>query len=275
MAGKLVVDRSARLDLDEVSGIAIDARAGGPVRLLAVGDASFAVLAVDIDGHGVTSAGHKHKLRKILGEAKGDGSQWEAIACDSDGNVLLLRETPGTVQLLDAGLGTLRATIALRPVAGAGKKSGGEGLLLLERGHLLVVLEEDPVALVEYGPAGDAPVGVSASSLRAGPSPFAGDVAYVPLQVWPLDDATIEDLSDIACAPDGGVYLVSDESRALLKLRLPLAATKDATAGFEARWELPEGMANAEGLAFLPDGRPVVAIDTDDDAANLFVLRWA
>jgi uncharacterized protein YjiK len=274
MAGKLVVERSARLDLDEVSGIAIDARAGGPVRLLAVGDASFAVLAVDIDGDGATSAEKKHKLRKILGEPKGDGSQWEAIAVDADGNVLLLRESPGTVHVLDAGLGTLRATIALQPVEGAGKKSGGEGLLLLEGGHLLVVLEENPVALVEYGPAGDAPVGLSASSPRAARAPFAAELAYVPLQVWPLEDAAIEDLSDIARAPDGAVYLVSDESRALLQLRLPLA-TEDAHARFEARWDLPNGMANAEGLAFLPDGRPVVAIDTGDDEPNLFVLRWA
>jgi uncharacterized protein YjiK len=274
MAGKLVVERSVRLDLDEVSGIAIDARAGGPLRLLAVGDASFAVLTVDIDADGATSAEEKHKLRKMLGEPKGDGSQWEAIACDADGNVLLLRESPGTVHVFDAALGTLRATIALQRPDGAGKKSGGEGLLLLGGGHLLVVHEENPVALVEYGPAGEAPLGLSAASLRADPLPVTGDVEYVPLQVWPLEDATIEDLSDIACAPDGGVYLVSDESRALLRLRLPLAA-EDARAAFEASWELPEGMANAEGLAFLADGRPLVAVDTDGDEDNLFVLRWS
>ncbi|MEJ7729985.1 MAG: esterase-like activity of phytase family protein [Polyangiaceae bacterium] len=274
MAGKLVVERSVRLNLDEVSGIAIDARAGGPVRLLAVGDASFAVLTVDIDGDGATSAEQRHKLRKLLGEPKGDGSQWEAIACDAEGNILLLRERPGTVHVFDAALGELRATIALRPPDGAGKKSGGEGLLLLDGGHLLVVHEENPVLLVEYGPEGEAPLGVSPASLPSGALRVTGDVEYVPLQVWPLDDASIEDLSDIARAPDGGVYLISDESRALLRLRLPLAA-EDAHAEIEARWDLPDRMANAEGLAFLADGRPLVAVDTEEDEANLFVLRWS
>ena len=128
------------------------------------------------------------------------------------------------------------------------------------------------MALVEYGPAAKRRWACPRRPERW-PLPVSGDVEYVPLQVWPLEDAAIEDLSDIARAPHGGVYLVSDESRALLRLRLPLAA-EDARAAFEACWDLPDRMANAEGLAFLADGRPVVAIDTDEDEANLFVLRW-
>ena len=161
MAGKLVVERSVRLDLDEVSGSAIDARAGGPVRLLAVGDASFAVLTVDIDGDGATSADKKHKLRKILGEPKGDGSQWEAIACDAGGNVLLLRESPPTVHVFDAALGALRATIALQPPKGAGKKSGARGALL--DGGTDGGARGEPGGAGGVRAGGEAPLGLSAA----------------------------------------------------------------------------------------------------------------
>ena len=275
MGREQVVERRVHLDLDEVSGIAIDARAGGPVRLLAVGDASFAVLAVDIDADGATSAPEKHKLRKVLGEAKGDGSQWEAIACDASGNVLLLRESPGMVHVLDAGMATLRARIGLAPLDGASRKSGGEGLLLLHGGHLLVVNEEKPVALVEYGPEGDAPVGLTPASLAPSTTSLGGEVEWTQLASWTFGEDALEDLSDIALAPDGSVYLLSDESSALLRLRLPLpAGPGEGRAEIEARWVLPKEIEDAEGLAFLADGRPLVAVDRKDDAPNLFVLGW-
>src|SRR5262245_7305271 len=86
--------------------------------------------------------------------------QIEAICADGLGRVLLLQETPPRVELIDPKALKVVASIDL-VVEGRGevarawsdpKVSGGEGMVLLSGGHLLVAKEKKPAALIEFGP---------------------------------------------------------------------------------------------------------------------------
>jgi hypothetical protein len=94
--------------------------------------------------------------------------------------VLLLQEGPSRVLVLSAGLARVEAVVELAVAPGQpgfGREwadddnARGEGLLLMDRGHLLVAKQKDPVCLIEFGPAGDAPLGVSPETLLAPGSP--------------------------------------------------------------------------------------------------------
>jgi hypothetical protein len=80
--------------------------------------------------------------------------------------VLLLQEGPSRVLVLSAGLARVEAVVELAVAPGqpgfgrewgADDNARGEGLLLMARGHMLVAKQKDPVCLIEFGPAGDAP----------------------------------------------------------------------------------------------------------------------
>jgi uncharacterized protein YjiK len=159
------------------------------------------------------------------------------------------------------------------------ENSRGEGLVLLGRNHFLVVKEKQPAALVEFGPAGDAPIGFSSETMRKAGDPFtlpAGKrSAFVPLKVWRLGANTtriLPDVSEAAVGEDGYLYLLGDQSRTVARLEKDLRPD-EAKAKIEAWWRLPKDVEKPEGLAFLPGGRTAVATDVDDDSArNLFVF---
>ena len=141
------------------------------------------------------------------------------------------------------------------------------------RGHVLVVKEKDPAGLVELGPAGDDALGISASTLLPQEEAFeasAEELVALAWWPWPHDDV-LEDLSDLAVDHAGGLWVLSDQSRALAELQLPLEPGDEPRLGEVLR--LPKKIAKPEGLAFLPSGVIAVADDRHDDADNLWLLR--
>ena len=74
--------------------------------------------------------------------------------------------------------------------------------------------EKNPAAILEFGPAGAAPVGWR----RGGPTvaPVPGDAVMTVLTTWWLGEelATwLPDISDATIGPDGCLYLVSDQGQ--------------------------------------------------------------
>ena len=182
--------------------------------------------------------------------------------------------------------------------------SRGEGAVFLANGHLLIAKEKDPPALIEFGPAGEAAAGFRAVStdggadVSAGPGPgdsagpgpgdSAGGAALDHGAAWPVEPgeqaftllaswdpdhhlaAACRDLSDLEVGPDGRLYVLSDKSQTVARLRDLDPA--DAVATAEATWKLPRMHGKPEGLAFTPGGRAMVALDTKEARRNLVLL---
>lgn len=261
------VEATVDLEVVEASGLGLRA-VDGQVQLLAVGDDS-ADLAVADDADAFATI----DLSDVV-----EGSQWEAVAGDDGGTVVILRESPPALLVLDAEL-ELVAEVALDASNEPGldwdddSNALAEGLVLLANGHVLVAKESDPPALVELGPAGDVASGFSAGdAASAFPMPSAS--TFEALHVWPLSSSAesfAPDVSDLAVSPAGDLYLLTDEGRGIGRVEANLGADEDH-AKLTKSWKLPKKVKKPEGLVFLPDGTAVVAIDSSSANKNGFVL---
>lgn len=266
---ELLVEQRARVDLAELSGLALRDR-GGALEVLAVGDADAKLALARTDD-----------LSFVVKDAPARGqSQWEAVAVDGTGRVFALRENPGSILVFDARLAELEAEISLHVSGGrwADENSRGEGLVLLKNGHVLVLKEKDPLAIVEFGLEEDAAGGYRPGSAvamgDAYPLPRHGRRRFVALKEWEIGKSSSDlarDGSELAVGPDGRLYLLSDQSRTLSLLEADLRPDEDRFK-FDVTWRLPKGLDKPEGLAILPDGRPVVAVDGREGSDAVFVL---
>jgi hypothetical protein len=216
--------------------------------------------------------------------------QIEAICTDGTGRVLLLQESPARAELVDLieeGAGVV-ASFELSVDDSFGKiakswedpdGSRGEGAVLLPNGHLLVAKEKKPAALIEFGPPGEAPLGIGkGGALRNGVrwevSP--GDHEYVALAAWLPNDTLAEacaDFSDLEVGPDGHLYLLSDKSRTVA--RLDTLSPDSDVASCAAIWDLNDVNGKPEGLAFTPKGQAIIALDQKDTEDNLLLMTPA
>ena len=187
----LTVERVLSIPIREVSGLCIHTPSGGAPRLVAIGDATqelaWAPLlpgeeprweVADLTALGIADAGR--------------GSQFEAIATDAAGLVLILREYPAFVYVIDPRTRRLATEIelvvrdhdGLRPPRARAAASLGEAMQPLKDGRLLVSKEKDPPLLFEFGLPGEQPLGIDGDRLlgseRPGRSPKAGDRAWRP-----------------------------------------------------------------------------------------------
>lgn len=287
----LSVESSFSAPLAEVSGLAIQRIPGQPLRLLAVSDRSYR-LALGPLGDGTDLALTLQDTEHLFAElAEEDASQWEAVACDRAGRVLLLQESPGTLFVLDPALATRLATVHIEAgvhAAGAGWRrepgSRGEGMVLLESGHLLVLKEKDPTQLLELGPPGDAPQPLT----PGGEARFVDGSTLTILASWDVDEdgESAGDLSELSVGPDGALYVLGDREGVLCRLGpLPVGG---GILSIAERWQLPEEVTSPskkkgkrgdergkpEGLVLLDDGRPLVAIDKQKSKGKtLFLLE--
>src|SRR5262245_20595099 len=224
----------AGLPLAELSGLA--ARRRGRAReLLCVGDREHALLTVPLSAAGATGPASRHDLGGLVGDAGSSG--FEGVACDGAGRVLVLQEGPSRVVVLADGLARVEAAIELVVAPGqpgfgrewaADDNARGEGLLLMAGGHLLAAKQKDPVCLIEFGPAGDAPLGVGPGTLLAPGArlalprcPRGGTIAYGVLGWWELagrDADRVESANDLALDAAGRVVLVSSRSRRIARI---------------------------------------------------------
>ena len=266
---KLDVRDTADVPLREVSGLAVQ-----NAHLLAVGDRDPVVFSAPLEPwpphwHGTDLS--------VLGLPDG-GTQFEAVEPTGEHTVLVLQEQPARVLHIDlaepALIGALLLDVPdghrLREAWLGDRSSRGESLVLADRGHLLVVKEKDPPAILEFGPAGDQPCGWR----RGGPTtpPAPGDAEFTVLATWWLG-GQLSDLaiSDATVGPDGRLYLLSDQGSSIARMPDvldPAGGTVDPV----AVWRIAGGPDKAEGLVIRADGTPLVALDTKSPKRNLLRL---
>lgn len=269
---KLAVRDTADVPLRELSGLALH---GG--NLLAVGDRDPSVFTAPLDSWPPRWRGIDLSDLKL----PDGGTQFEALVATGDHTVLILQEQPAYVLNIDivapALLGTLRLDLPeghrLRDAWLGDRSSRGESLVLAERGHLLVIKEKDPSAILEFGPPTDDPVGWRRGTPGVAPAP--GDRAMTVLATWQLGKRLSKELPDISEAtvgPDGCLYLLSDQGSAIARLPDhldPAGGTVEA----EAIWRIDGSPKNPEGLVILEDGTPLIGLDTRSPKRNLLRLE--
>ncbi len=270
-APKLIVRDVADIPLREVSGLAVT---GG--LLLAVGDHDPVIFTAELEPWPLQWEGID--LADL--DLPEGGVQFEALETTGEQTVLVLQEQPARVLQIDLSGPTLTGTLLLDVPMGhrlrqgwlGDRSSRGESLLLTERGHLLVVEEKDPPAILEFGPPGDAPVGWRRGGRPTPPAP--GDARLTVLATWWLGDGmqgAMPDISDATVGPDGRLYLVSDQGSAIARMPDildPAGGTVEPT----AMWRIAGSPKNAEGLVILADGTPLIALDTKAPRGNILRL---
>ena len=269
---KLEIRDVADLPLREVSGLV---RRGSD--LLAVGDHDPVVFSAPLQQwplrwQGIDLAGL---------ELPDGGTQFEAIQPTGEHTVLVLQEQPARVLHIDLSVPALIGTLLLDVPEGhrlreawlGDRSSRGESLVLVDRGHLLVIKEKDPSAILEFGPPGDEPVGWRRGGPAAAPGP--GDAALTVLATWWLGKELtkrLPDISDATVGPDGRLYLLSDQGSAIA--RLPdVLDPRGGEMEAAAMWRIAGSPKSAEGLVILDDGTVLVGLDTKSPQRNLLRLN--
>jgi hypothetical protein len=269
---KLDVLDVADVPLREVSGLVLRGS-----DLLAVGDHDPVVFSAPLqpwplDWQAIDLAGL---------ELPDGGTQFEAIQPTSAHTVLVLQEQPARVLHIDLSVPALIGTLLLDVPDGhrlrqawlGDRSSRGESLVLADRGHLLVVKEKDPSAILEFGPAGDDPVGWRRGGPTVAPAP--GDATLTVLATWWLSGDLakwLPDISDATIGPDGRLYVLSDQGSAIA--RLPdVLDPRGGKVEAAAIWRITGSPESAEGLVILEDGTVLVGLDTKSPRRNLLRLN--
>ena len=265
------------LPVVEASGVAVRQTERGAV-VLVIGDRTSEVGVCVVGPGGRLDDWTTIDLAELPGwpPASGD-SQFEAIAADGGSLVAVMREDPPVVLVADTGTREFRAEIRLTAPAGSvidgqwdDASSRGEGLVFLRGGRLLVAQEKRPRALIEFGPVGAEPKGLSSDHFlgpgEAWDAP-SGRVDFVPLSMWKLKSAAkkaLRDISAIGTDTEGNLWLLSDKSQRVGRLGLddPLDAGDHEVRDLDEILDLPTGAEKPEGIAAIGDGRVLVVLDT-------------
>ena len=213
----LTVEQVLSIPIREVSGLCIHRPSGGAPRLVAIGDATLELAWAPLVP-GEEPRWEVADLTALGIDDAGRGSQFEAIATEAEGLVLILREYPAVVHVIDSRKRRLVSTIELvirdqdgvRPPRAGAAASLGEAMLPLQDGRLFVSKEKDPPLLFEFGPPGGSPMGIDGGRLL-GPDdawvvPEGHESRLEALARWPLEPALerrFHDISDVATGPDG------------------------------------------------------------------------
>jgi hypothetical protein len=284
---RLVLSDVIDLPVVEASGVAVRETERGTV-VLVVGDRTAEVGACLIGTDGELDDWTVLDLGELPGWPLPPGdSQFEAIAADGGSLVALMCEDPPLVLVADTVTRELLAEIRLTAPSGSlldgqwdDASSRGEGLVFLRGGRLLVAQEKRPRALIEFGPAGTDPQGLSRDDLLEPGETWeapSGLVEFVPLSVWKLKGEAKRALGDVsAIGTDslGNLWLLSDKSQRVGRLDLddPLAPDDDEVRDLDESWDLPDGAIKPEGIAALGDGRVLVALDTGSTTGNGMIV---
>ncbi len=284
---RLVLSELIDLPVMEASGVAVRRTERGSV-VLVIGDRNAELGACRIGDDGALGEWTILDLATLPGWPLPPGtSQFESIAADGGSLVALMCEDPPAVLVADTVTREFRARIELTAPAGSlldgqwdDASSRGEGLVLLRGGRLLVAQEKRPRALIEFGPAGTEPQGLSSRDFlgldESWDAPM-GHVEFVPLSMWRLRDAAkhaLGDVSSIGADPDGNLWLLSDKSQRLGRLGLepPLRPGGDEIHDLDETWDLPEEVIKPEGIVALGGGRVLVAMDTRSTSGNGMIV---
>ena len=304
----LDVVQSFTPDLPEISGLTTvpPGQETLGTQVLAVGDKRPGFVSIDTGKSGDSGQIHRfgdglrHRYslchpdsgEKCKRMDKALVSDWEAIAVDGGGQLFLLQEFSSSVYVLDRKSLAVRERFRLDFSATDNRrwqnspirkkirdKSLGEGMVLMRDGHLLVARERYPAALIEFGPAGDEPLGIGpASWLRPGES-FPLDRAarsptgrqLVPLHIWQRPPGSKCDISDLAVNGAGHLHLLSENCRKITSY----AALPASTSLLQKvdGWLIPSAIQSPEALAFDHLGRFILGSDIKSGKPSLFIVK--
>jgi outer membrane protein assembly factor BamB len=262
------------------------------VDLLAIGDSDFELAIGRIQAAAVErfDVVDLHGPLADAGHAVAPTSQFEGVTVDGAGRVFVLEESPGHVYVFDASLTRVLAKITLRvrPDApgfaqlaeawAAQPNSRGEGIVLLDRGHLLILKEKEPRRLIEFGSEGDQPVGLrplgrnSQFVLKA-----EAEHHLVPLREWKLSDESkvdFPDLSDLQVDDLGRLWVLSDTGHSIGRIGTEDSAGRLAIESI-TRLDPAGGLVKPEGLALVAPGLAFVACDSHERQTPLFRVAFA
>ena len=284
---RLVLVSTVDIPVPEASALSVRRR-DGQTRVLAVGDRTHA-LAAAVYADAQLGTWQVLDLASIEGwpPISGD-SQFEGLTCDGASLVALMREDPAEVIVVDTSERRVVATIELAVPswsALAGRwydpSSRGDGVVLLRGGRLLLAKEKRPRALVEFGPAGTSPRGVSREDFLDADEPWdapGGDVTFHALAAWKLRDTAkkrLRDISALAVTEDRELWLLSDKSQAAgrLDLRDPLPRAGGTIDALDKAYRLPKGSTKPEGAVALDADTVLIALDTPSTHDNAIIVR--
>jgi hypothetical protein len=274
--------QSWNLGVREVSGLGLrrDPRSG-LAEFIAVSDRTTTIARLRADGSarlradrpGRRAAAH-HRVRGLPDDLdRPGGPQWEGVAADGAGRVVVLGERGSELVLLSPEFAFDRR-IRLRHEWEGDRRAGLEALVLLRDGHVLAAKQRRPVRLLEFGPAGDRPIGLVPSAALP-----AGEAARLPpgrelvcLASWGVVGDDLPSVNDLSLHA-GFLHLVSSASRRIARIRLPATGPVRV----ERWWSLPDAViagrdAKAEGLIVDDRVGVLVAVDSHRDRENLHLL---
>lgn len=152
---------------------------------------------------------------------------WEGLAIDGQQRFFALQEHSQSIVVMNRGLDKIEHALhfnfarAFSDAIAKGsrkirKNALGEGLILMKRGHILLSKEAFPVAFVEFGPEGDAALGLNAETVLGPDEAFHMDEAefhirLVPLTSWILASHGKCDISDLALDEDKSLLALSED----------------------------------------------------------------
>jgi len=286
--GTTVVRQKRRIPLEEVSAVCVRRGVVGH-ELLAVGDEAFKVVVAELGDTGI-GKGVPRKLEHFFPvEARSarEGSEWEGLAADREGRVFVMKESSGTVFVFSPDFEKLLQTIELDASESDEPRvrslfedpdAGAEALVLLPPSDLLVAKQRDPIMFVQFGPPDTR---VSAGGRMS----LAQDIAFqlsenahaklTALRHWTMradEESEMKSVNDMAIDASGRLHVISSKSRRIYRLDIG-----DHEVRIDDDWDLADAIEMSkdrkpEGLAFDPDGRFVVAVDTKDERDNVFLL---
>lgn len=280
MAGKLKCARRGVIPLAEVSTLALQP-AGADWRLVAMGDRGALLAAADISDvlRGVATW-EVTDLASLPGREllPGDRSQAEALAAAGPSRMVVLWEHPNVLVIAEADRLTASSRLVVdQPASLAGSwddpgSSHGEGLVLLKGARALVAKEKDPLALIEFAPAGSGPSGFGPGQwLPAGQPWQVPPAELVATTSWqPPKEVRIRDLSDATVGPAGELLVLSDRDEAVHVVSSGLPA--DRSFQVVASYRLAGLSGKPEGIAVAPDGTLLIATDDEHGRDNLFAV---
>ncbi len=214
-------------------------------------------------------------------------SNWEALSTDASGRLFLLQEHTQSIVVLDQTARSILNVLhfnfaeAFPDLIKRGSKkfqtnSLGEGLVLLKNGHILVAKEQYPVALVEFGPEGDVPLGLSPGSVLGPDDAFEVPegrglhVNYKPLASWILSGHSKCDVSDLDVDANSRLVVLSQTCRGVAIIDRLDPLSKALVVSYLS---LPDEVVDPEALVLDGDKWLIASDVSSKRQNNFYILR--
>lgn len=294
---KLEVVQSHHLPIKELSGLAFAKSTSGTDEFVAIGDRNATLISLKLDPKGQATTESTDLSPLIVGSSsicreglvgpckkinRRFSSDWEAVAIDAQGHLFLVQEFSSSVVVIDQSRTKVLARINLdfeQSLTKGSKKRAenadtlGEGILLLKNGHIVIARERYPASLVEFGPVGEAPMGISKDTVLGSGEVFKMDVLkkdYAPLHSWKRPLRSKCDISDLAYNQKGKFFLLSDNCRRLEVF--DSLGVDSVKIELKQGWIVPPIIKHPEAIAFDSSHRMMLGSDIKSRKPNLFVL---